>query len=378
MKELKLLIVEDDQTDQTDWGDSIGVFNKSIKDDGLEITVRFCDSFEDANSLISNDFDAVIIDLRLMGDDKSSMDTGGGKLIKERIDKLRLPTFVYTATPALIDEIQKEETVFFKKYVKAEHRMADILEEIKKIYDTGITRILGGRGKIEDFLNKIFWKHLSHSLDHWMESLGDSDAEKALLRYISAHLSEYLAIDQDGHGHFDKFFAPEFYIKPPIGDHPYTGDILKKIEGNDYYVILNPSCDMVLRPQKDLKTPPERKAAKIVLASIIPWEKVPELSGIPGNVSNSNRKKLTPYVSNNTLRYHYLPFYVDIGKMFIDFESIESIDPGLVDGNHYERVATISPAFLRNIIARFSQFYSRQGQPDFDVDHQLNLLLPKK
>jgi hypothetical protein len=44
---------------------------------------------------------------------------------------------------------------------------------------------------------------------------------------------------------------------------------------------------------------------------------------------------------------------------------------------NYDRVATISNHFLQDIIARFSQYYSRQGQPDYDFDLMLEKILPE-
>lgn len=382
MNEIKLLIVEDNESDKEAWEINIEEFNRSIEKEGLETVFEFGKSFEEANKRISNDFDAVIIDLRLEGDDKSSLETGGGRLIDEKVDILRLPTFVYTATPALIDEIEKKETVFFKKYVKDQKRMSHILDEIKRIYDTGITRILGGRGKIEELLNTIFWNHLSLSLDYWMKPHVDIDPEKVLLRYIAAHFSEYLAISQEGN--IDKFSPPEFYITPPIGKNFYTGDILKgspknrkdEVQSIKYYIIINPACDMVMREAtKDNKKILCRNSKKIVLASLIRCDEVEELKGITKDSGIDKKEKFKSYMRNNKGRYHFLPKYREIEAMFIDFESIDSIDPFLVERD-FERIATISPVILRNIIARFSQYYSRQGQPDLNVDNHLEEILP--
>jgi len=370
MNELNLLIVEDEKGDIEAWQDNIEQFNQEIKDKELKIVHKICRTFKESIDIYSNDFDAAVIDLRLKDDDKIKDETGGERLINEKLEKLRLPTFVYTATPNLINVIRIEETVFFKKYVKTNKTMHEILQEIKGIYDTGITRILGGRGEIEKMLAKIFWRHLSDSFSYWLSAPENIDVERVLLRYIAAHLSEYLAVDQAGD--FEKYLPPETFIMPPIGENMCTGDILKNHADNRYYIILTPSCDLVLRTNNEES--PYRNAGKIVLASLIKWNNLEALSGITKDSNKSSQDKLKNYVKNKKNRYHYLPLYGDIGGMFIDFESIETHQADVLTGS-FERIATISPAFRTNIVARFTQYYSRQGQPDFDVDDQVYELL---
>jgi hypothetical protein len=251
--------------------------------------------------------------------------------------------------------------------------MRDILLEIKRIYGTGITRIMGGKGRIEEMLDKIFWRHLSHSFSYWISPTENINVEKVLLRYISAHLSEYLAINQTGE--FEKNVAPEAFIIPPIREHINTGDILKRRSNNQLYIILNPSCDMVLRNEdKGKKGCLTRNAEKIVLASLIKWNELKALSAVTKDSGKDKKNKLKSYISNSKNRFHYLPPYKDIGGMFIDFELIETHRADEVERG-FEKIATISSSFLRNIVARFSQYYARQGQPDFDVEYQVKNLL---
>ncbi len=62
--------------------------------------------------------------------------------------------------------------------------------------------------------------------------------------------------------------------------------------------------------------------------------------------------------------YHYLPEVSGImdKNSFIDFRRIITLDR--LDDSNIESVATISAPFLKDIIARFSYYYSRQGQPE--------------
>ena len=372
MNEIRLIIAEDEKSTVEAYRDNIEAYNDELKKENLRIIAQFYEEAKVSSEKINNNFDAAIIDLKLK-DDKSGDESGGQKLINDIVEKLRIPTFVYTANPGLFDAIEREESVFFKKCVKAETKILSILKIIKHIYGTGITRIMGGRGLIEDKLNEIFWKHIDKNLD--LEEL-KTFSEKKLLRYIALHLQEYLGLSESGD--FENYIPAEVYIHPPIKNHIHTGDILKKGSDDKFYIILNPSCDMVVRSIKkidDGKKLPVRNAEKIVLASLIKWSELDDLSGITKESGKDKKKRLKDHISNKKGRYHYLPPYAKLKDgMFIDFQFIGAYDPDTIESN-FERVATISSVFLNNIIARFSQYYSRQGQPDFDEQQQVDYLL---
>lgn len=374
MSEIKLLIVEDEKSVIEAWADSIDLFNSENKTNGVELKPDFLSKFSESEKKISNLYDAAIIDLRLEEDkDNTKDECSGARLVKEKIKALRVPTFVYTALPESLEDFNENESVFFKKYTKAEgfSNMEKILQEIKDIFDTGITRILGGRGKIEILLDTIFWTHLDPSFEYWMKpgNLREKDSvtrEAILLRYISIYLSEYLAFNQTDR--LDDYTSAEVYLIPPIGKTFITGDILKKKDDLTLYLILTPACDMVLRDGS------QRNADSILLLGLSEWNKNKAFNGITPSSMKKKEQQLREYINNKKARYHYLPPYNTFKGMFIDFESVKSFEFATLE-NDYERLATISPLFLRNIIARFSQFYSRQGQPDFDTNDQLNQLL---
>lgn len=97
------------------------------------------------------------------------------------------------------------------------------------------------------------------------------------------------------------------------------------------------------------------------------------------NPKNEQERKntintLETHIKNNKERYHFLPSYKDIPAGFIDFQTLKSLTEDEIREN-YDRVATISPLFMRDIIARFSRYYARQGQPDLDIEKILQEML---
>jgi CheY-like chemotaxis protein len=313
MEELKLLIVEDDPN-------VVDTYERGIKAYNLESKVKVvAEVSKDRDSAISrlNDnhsiYDAAIVDLDLMGttgDDKSGNEVI--RLIKER---LRFPVFVISGTPHNLDEDLREESSLFK--VKARGDEGDYLEEIVSIYRTGITKILNRTGTIENYITEIFWKHLSNSLDLWINDNERSDEEKqkSLLRYTLLHIQEYLELTADSD--FENYHPAEIYITPPIKDKVFTGDILLHLESNERFIVLTPSCDLAH----------EGKTDYILLSKIDSGIFIPELKSIINNIEESKgniknaRKDLERIITNNkSSKYHFLPEYKTLAAGLIDFQ----------------------------------------------------------
>ena len=359
---IDLLIVEDADDQIKTIETSVDLFNR--KNENISIIAHIKKNLEDGLKAIStNDFDAAIVDLKLSS---QSQEIEGNKIINEIMKRQRFPIVVWSGfSEDLDEEIENQKSVFLKIYnkgVMVDVILNEIVELYNRLHNTPIMNVLGKTGLIDKKFNEIFWTHFTHSLSYW-ENLPPEDMEKTLLRYMSVHLSEYLTINQDGEFEmFEKYSPAEFYIIPPISNSLRTGDIVMHKDSKLHYLILTPSCDLVKRKENG-----KRKAENIIMASLSVRS---ECSASSDTMNNR--------VQNKVERYHYLPSYGIIAEMFIDFESIQSFKVNelendqslLADGPIKEckfiRKATITPAFLRNIIARFSHFLSRQGQPEFN------------
>src|SRR5690606_377653 len=232
---MRLLIVEDEATQIQLYIDVIESFNKQ---NGTEIIPIPLNSLAEAKkALLSSEYDAAIVDLRLSS---NTVDLEGLELIDEIIDKLRFPLFIVSGSIAQID---KEENFLFKKRSR-DGNFQDVLSEIIEVYNTGITHILGRKGKIDEYLNKIFWDHLSASMDIWIndQSRTPEQKQKILERYILLHIQEYLELTTESD--FEDYHPAEIYITPPIKTKLFTGDILLENDSQKRYIVLTPSCDL--------------------------------------------------------------------------------------------------------------------------------------
>ena len=168
---------------------------------------------------------------------------------------------------------------------------ADLLDRFWKIYETGLTRILGGRGVIEERLGNVFHNNLLPQIKRWQKYAQDDPArtEKALLRYTLNHLIQSIDID------VERYYPEEFYIYPPLSDEIRTGSILKeKGAGDRLFVVMSPDCDIVVREDGN------RNTDRILLAQVLSAKTIfPGLATVNGP-SRRERGQLTSACRNRT------------------------------------------------------------------------------
>jgi lysyl-tRNA synthetase class I len=74
-----------------------------------------------------------------------------------------------------------------------------------------------------------------------------------------------------------------------------------------------------------------------------------------------------------TLKYHYLPEIDGVGGV-INFHELVSLTKEEIEEN-FVKVASVTDKFRKDIIGRFSNLYSRQGQPVFTAGKIRELML---
>lgn len=353
MNIVNILIIEDEAAQIQAYGDSISQYNKKNE---LKIEYKICKSYDEGEQALKTpEFDAAIIDLKLSGSDELE----GEKLLKSVYKKIRIPIIVYSGSIAqLSDDIK--ECALLKKKLRTE-KLSVILKEIVDIYNTGITDFLRPSGIIDKYLTEIFWNqdHLSSDLHVWIEH----NNRNSLLRYILSRFQEHLDINVEGD--FVEYHPVEVYIKPPIKMHTHTGDLIRY--NGEYYVILTPVCDIV--PQGGAaKTTMKADNIILVKAKDFDYEKI-----CLGTKNILDKNKIDSFVKNKKARYHFLPPFELNNGLIIDFQDITSIKYS----DSLDRIATISSPFIKDIISRFSNYYSRQGQPTFCQDSIVNQLYEK-
>ncbi len=318
---MKILLVEDSKEQQQAFTDSVEVFNRENKPSCVKCEIA--ENTSDALVEIDGSYDGAIIDLKL-----GSCDRGGNEIVSElKKSFFRIPIIFVTAFPG--DVIEHPSII--KKRPRDDGLYEDDLLLFQEIKNTGLTNIMGGRGKIEDVLTEVFLRNLLPQRDTWIE-YGRKDSprtEKALLRYALNHLLQLLEDDEE------KCYPEEFYLHPPLTNEPWTGSIVKdKIDGRTF-VVMTPACDLVVRDGN-------RKTDRILVAE----------------VDKEEFKK--------TLYLHRLPRTAFFRGGTLNFRKLIALEEKEFRGKFYAPQIQISPSFMKDITARFSSYYARQGQPDID------------
>ena len=357
MSKLRLLIVEDDEQDLVACRDSVERY-RDEKNRHIELVE--CKTLNEALELLDNSFDGAIIDLKL-----SAGGNEGNQVIKKIEESFfRIPIAIFTADPGNSDSTLNQKIMLLDVFQKRKTQYIELLDQFWDIYDTGLTHIMGGRGLIERRLNEVFLKNLRSQIQTWI-SYGKEDSErteKALLRYTLNHLFQLLEEDDE------RCFPEEVYLHPPLSGNITTGSVVKDKTGNRPLVVLSPACDLVIRRNGEFKT-------DCILLVEIEDEKDIVTAALSDIKQKRKKKDKLQAIFNNNHRdyYHWLPKTGFFDGGFLNFRKVNALTKGEFDEKFDKPLIQISPFFVKDIVARFSSFYARQGQPDIDNSEFVNL-----
>ena len=330
MNKPNLLFVEDEDSDLAAFMESVRVY-KEVH--GREVNIVSRKTVSEALATLDGSFDGAIIDLTLNG-----QEDGGDQVINKIIESLyRVPIAIFTGTP--IDRDENHIEVF----IKGDNEHDEILEWFCGYYDTGLTRIMGGRGKFDEVLYRVFTQSLVPQIERWI-AYGKADqirTESALLRHTLNHLSHLLEDDSE-------YCVPEeFYLSPPLTDDIRTGMVVYQKEVGSRFVVMSPACDLV----EDQNGRP--KTDRILVVGIDTEDLIP--------LNNKNHAK-----RNRIGYYHWLPSTGFFEGGFLNFRKLSTIAPGDFGESFEPASIQIAPSFLKDIVSRFSSYYARQGQPGIE------------
>lgn len=395
MQKFRLLVVED-ETDYYDlYKDTIEINNDKNE---LQFEVEFAENLEQAIKFIeSKHYDGAVIDLKIDSEDINKAE--GNKIISLIQSKIRIPLVIYTG---YIGDLEQDicENIFLRIFIKGTYNFQNILEHFIEISNNKLISVLGKEGIINSYLLDLFWKKVIDQYDYWDTTYGVNNEgfERVISRYIITHLSEMLGINEEGE--FDQYHPSEVYIYPPVKNKVFTGDMFKN-GADKKYIILSPACDLA-----------NGKAKQIIVCEIIESNNIleqhkngynnknrkieqlkQEVDKLDSEIKETNRldkyneinlkkdqlnkeeKKLEVIeatikniINNNyKLAWHYLPKTNLFDGGIIDFANISSIPVKKMEEQILEnRICSVAPSFMKDIVSRFSQYYARQGQPNFD------------
>lgn len=387
MNNMKLILIEDHDQEVQSCKNAVEYFNKDNKKKKWCIQLETHANIEDASkALESSYFDGAIIDMKL--DDSGNEGNQALDVIRQHLK--RIPVAIYTGTPDGADVTDIPLIGLFKK---ADTTYDELIYKFWDIYKTGLTKIMGGKGQIEQSLSQIFIKHLLPKISpestvseksNWV-SYAEEDpdnTEKALLRYTLNHLIHELYKSSEN------CYPDEMYIHLPNLEQDQvkvdTGCILKNKDNNKFYIVLSPACDLAEREGGECNTD------RALLVEIQMLEEILSDDYFISNCHGGKKLKKRYLKSNPESPKEYLLkqqdndlikyqrntknlYYCWLPKTscfnngaVINFRRVSTYSQEELDESFNSPVIQVSSPFLKDIISRFSSYYARQGQPDIN------------
>ena len=337
MSELQVLLIEDESTAVATYE---AVRCAYVKARNRQVGMRVVKTLPDARRSLDGSIDAAIVDLNL---GRGTAD--GGEIIDELREHFRVPVAVLTGTPGDAEDTPPVVGVF----TKGEHGFDEVLDRLWDIYETGLTKIMGGRGLLEKRLTRVFLNNLVPRIDVWVghAKIDPDRTEKALLRHALGHLVAELEGDET------PCYPEEVYLAPPLEDSLQTGSLVKCRDRGTCHVVMTPACDLVMRGNGE----PKPKAEVVVVAGVVPEAELFQRLG-----ANPGRKKKLR-TNSDSVCFHWLPECGIVKGGFVDFRQLEAVSWNDFESRFASLSARVAPSFVKDIVSRFSTFYARQGQP---------------
>lgn len=339
---IKILFLDDDkQFEET--------FQRYVKrkEKKFDIETVVARDLAKASECVDNTYDAAIVDLKLKDGER------GEAFIKKIAEEYRIPVFVYSGQPNdLSDDVRK---FVLGLYDRSSEKYEAVLNDIIAIYKTGLTNITRERGTLEELVNTVFWKSIVPNLENWKSyAANGNDTQPALFRSIMYHFIDQL--DNE----YEDAFPEEMFICSEQGCE-LPGTIYKNKESKKFYLNITPACDLA-----------QNKTSHIQLCQLEEC-----LAGFYHNPKakaslEDQKKNYAGTVINNGYNYmHYLPAFGDLPMQVVNFRKLSFISRRELESCYELTGVRIAAPFLKDVIARFSAYYARQGQPDLKGGSQV-------
>lgn len=164
------------------------------------------------------------------------------------------------------------------------------------------------------------------------------------------------------------YVTEEMYISPPISKDIKTGTIFKHLKENLFCIVLSPPCDLANHGGKF-------QTDQILICEIDNHDAVNiEIAKKKGNKKEEIKKAIK---NNYTAYYHWLPQNTLFEGGYINFRKVKTYQLEKFVEEYGSPKVKVQENFVKNILNRFSAYYARQGQPDFDFKSEAKSIIDK-
>ena len=310
-------------------------------------------------------YDLVILDVRVGALDAELPEEEGIKALERIKERRFVPVIFYTGLPNLVRDKQQGPLI----RVVEKTQTPQLIVEIRELIRTNLPMVNRALLRhLEAVQRDYMWEFVA---DNWPE-LGENP-DKSALAYL---LARRLALSLSGQGikqlvadlggqpedATEEIHPMQYYIIPPVEASSLSGDIFYQTVNdiNEYFVLLTPSCDMVIGREK---------AERLLFVGCKLLRNETEYTEWISNSSKEN--KLMALLKNNrqksqSERFFYLPGALSIPDLIVDFQNVSMKTHE--DINKITRLASVDSPFAEMLVSKFIRYYGRIGAPDLDLD----------
>ena len=352
-----LLIAEDDAEQLEVWQRDVKEFNKKA-DRKFTFDIHEARTAVEAREILAKyNIHCAIIDLRLPPAGSEPDEAVYGNDLRAFIEN-ELPILAAIHTAYLGDLDEGSQASIMKTFTKDAGQTTEALawfaEKARLMEALEVTNQRVKR-EISRVLHCSIWPRWENAEEQDRVPKRFNDI---VTRQVVSHLAEKLSLPlEDVPAHH----LHEFYHFPPMRDRLYTGDLVRNEDV--VYVIVTPQCDIV----NDYPT-------NFLLAKCLSdnedWKSIEDAVARNNfSVSNTQKDKSKKFATHaRDQRTHFLPpCGKEGGPWIIDFREIITVEKSRADELLESRFASISAAFVPNLVHRFASFIGRIGQPELDV-----------
>jgi len=355
--ELKILVVEDEDSKISEWEDAIAAHNADEENNGFRIQMTTSKNVTDAKRQLDlHRLDAVVVDLRLQVEPGvTDNNSQGNDLVRHIIEVQPLGVVVYTGQQADADTASYDcPQVRVMDKADGMEQVFTWLKENKDVF----LRLRGAKSAYNRETAKVFFRSIWPRWRHWTSSTVEgSNLSEVVARHIVAHVHDSL-LNAGG----DATHPEETYFVPPLKTRLDTGDLVQYEEGT--WVVVTPRCDLAH----------QGKVATILLASC--EDISTRWNGLvaQGKVEKAEKEMKKLIQHENMPKQHFLhPMRDEAGQprgpWMVKFHHLKAIAAAQAfDELTPHRFASLSPLFIPSLVERFGAYFSRIGTPDYSSD----------
>ncbi|MFM9428762.1 ActR/RegA family two-component response regulator [Variovorax sp. GrIS 2.14] len=354
MKTCDILIVEDDENALDTWKRDILEFNRS-ENQPFKYDPIYASNRNDALKILSKvRINCAVVDLRLPQTGEIAdlaNNATGNDVLTQLLVEVGVPAIVYSGYPNEVSDEVKLSNI--KVVQKTGGGGAQILEDF-----ASQAGLMSAMQEVRVRISKETAMLFNRSIwNRWKNSWRNDDqgvTAGIIARQTASHIADSMSLAPSS------YHPDEFYIIPALyADRFDTGDIFK----------IDDAIQVVMTPRCNMENAIPQHILLCVCKPVPNWDEIGALLQGDQKKKESANKKLNALATQGfATSSHFLPPCNGQGPWLVDFQELRSLPTERLKKLLANRLASVAPHFVPNLVQRYAAYLGRIGQPNIDVN----------